>query len=239
VILRAKFRTKATAGPAVAFIRLGTYIRLFPRTGGSSLSSRFQPERSSVDHNDVVATPATPPAGTPAPGSSDVELMMPLVYEELRRIARRQLRHEGVGHTLNTTALVHEAYLRLAAPSHLDVSGRAEFLSIAAMAMRRVLIDYARQRTAQKRGGVQMRVELDDIEVAADDRAEQLVALDEALTALAASNPRLARVVDCRFFGGMSQEETAIALQLTPRTVRRDWTKARMWLAVAMDAEPS
>ncbi len=164
---------------------------------------------------------------------------MPLVYEELRRIARRQLRHEGVGHTLNTTALVHEAYLRLAAPSHLDVSGRAEFLSIAAMAMRRVLIDYARQRTAQKRGGVQMRVELDDIEVAADDRAEQLVALDEALTALAASNPRLARVVDCRFFGGMSQEETAIALQLTPRTVRRDWTKARLWLAVAMDAEQS
>jgi RNA polymerase sigma factor (TIGR02999 family) len=103
--------------------------------------------------------------------------------------------------------------------------------------MRRVLIDYARQRTAQKRGGVQIRVELDDIEVAADDRAEQLVALDEALTALAATNARLARVVDCRFFGGMSQEETAMALRLTPRTVRRDWTKARMWLAVAMEPE--
>ena len=223
-------------------MRLRTYIRLSPRTGGKSLSSRSQSEGSSVDHDDdeeTPATPATPATSTPAPGSSDVERMMPLVYEELRRIARRQLRHEGVGHTLNTTALVHEAYLRLAAPSHLDVSGRAEFLSIAAMAMRRVLIDYARQRTAQKRGGVQMRVELDDIEVAADGRAEQLVALDEALTALAVSNPRLARVVDCRFFGGMSQEETAIALQLTPRTVRRDWTKARMWLAVAMDAEKS
>lgn len=172
-----------------------------------------------------------------APQGGAVERMIPLVYEELRRIASRQLRHEGVGHTLNTTALVHEAYLRLAAPSRLDVSGRAEFLSIAAMAMRRVLIDYARQRTAQKRGGVRVRVELDDIEIAADDRAEQLVALDEALTELAARNARLARVVDCRFFGGMSQEETAIALQLTPRTVRRDWTKARMWLAVAMDPE--
>jgi RNA polymerase sigma factor (TIGR02999 family) len=197
------------------------------------LSSRPKTDEISLGHDEAntLPTPTTPPEG------SDVERMLPLVYEELRRIARRQLRHEGVGHTLNTTALVHEAYLRLATPSHLDVSGRAEFLSIAAMAMRRVLIDYARQRTAQKRGGVQMRVELDDIEVAADDRAEQLVALDEALTALAASNPRLARVVDCRFFGGMSQEETALALQLTPRTVRRDWTKARMWLAVAMEAE--
>ena len=197
------------------------------------MNSHSQPHQSGdgSGEEDARASAVTTPEG------GAVEKMMPLVYEELRRIARRQLRHEGVGHTLNTTALVHEAYLRLATPSHLDVSGRAEFLSIAAMAMRRVLIDYARQRTAQKRGGVQMRVELDDIEVAADDRAEQLVALDEALTALAASNPRLARVVDCRFFGGMSQEETALALQLTPRTVRRDWTKARMWLAVAMEAE--
>jgi RNA polymerase sigma factor (TIGR02999 family) len=195
--------------------------------------SRSQPDDSDIESDEEE----TPSGSVTMPEGGAVERMMPVVYEELRRIARRQLRHEGVGHTLNTTALVHEAYLRLAAPSHLDVSGRAEFLSIAAMAMRRVLIDYARQRTAQKRGGVQMRVELDDIEVAADDRAEQIVALDEALTLLAASNPRLARVVDCRFFGGMSQEETAIALQLTPRTVRRDWTKARMWLAVAMEAE--
>ena len=193
------------------------------------MSSQPQPAVPAPDH-EAEGPPITEPTG----GASAVEHMVPLVYEELRRIARRQLRNEAVGHTLNTTALVHEAYLRLAAPAHLDVSGRAEFLAIAAMAMRRVLIDYARQRTAQKRGGVQMRVELDDIEVAADDRAEQLVALDEALTALANSNPRLARVVDCRFFGGMSQEETALALQLTPRTVRRDWTKARMWLAVAM-----
>jgi RNA polymerase sigma factor (TIGR02999 family) len=197
------------------------------------LSSRISTDEIS-SLNEDESTPATNPARAQV---SDVERMLPLVYEELRRIARRQLRHEGIGHTLNTTALVHEAYLRLAAPSHLDIGGRAEFLSIAAMAMRRVLIDYARQRTAQKRGGVQMRVELDDIEVAADGRAEQLVALDEALTALAVSNPRLARVVDCRFFGGMSQEETGLALQLTPRTVRRDWTKARLWLAVAMDSE--
>jgi RNA polymerase sigma-70 factor, ECF subfamily len=197
------------------------------------LSSRISTDEIS-SLNEDESTPATNPARAQV---SDVERMLPLVYEELRRIARRQLRHEGIGHTLNTTALVHEAYLRLAAPSHLDIGGRAEFLSIAAMAMRRVLIDYARQRTAQKRGGVQMRVELDDIEVAAEGRAEQLVVLDEALTALAVSNPRLARVVDCRFFGGMSQEETGLALQLTPRTVRRDWTKARLWLAVAMDSE--
>jgi RNA polymerase sigma factor (TIGR02999 family) len=197
------------------------------------MSSRISTDEISIG-NGEERTPSTTPSES---GGSDVERLLPLVYEELRRIARRQLRHEGVGHTLNTTALVHEAYLRLAAPSHLDISGRAEFLSIAAMAMRRVLIDYARQRTAQKRGGVQMRVELDDIEVAAEGRAEQLVALDEALTGLAMSNPRLARVVDCRFFGGMSQEETALALQLTPRTVRRDWTKARMWLAMAMDSE--
>ena len=223
---------KATAfSRSLSFVQ-PLYSASFTCTGGNLVTSRSQPDEFAVDSaEDTPADSATVPEG------GAVERMMPLVYEELRRIARRQLRHEGVGHTLNTTALVHEAYLRLAAPSHLDVNGRAEFLSIAAMAMRRVLIDYARQRTAQKRGGVQMRVELDDIEVAADDRAEQLVALDEALTALAASNARLARVVDCRFFGGMSQEETAIALQLTPRTVRRDWTKARMWLAVAMDAE--
>jgi len=197
------------------------------------LSARIDSEEISIGTDEEIA----PTAAAPAPEGSDVERMLPLVYEELRRIARRQLRNEGIGHTLNTTALVHEAYLRLATPSHLDIGGRAEFLAIAATAMRRVLIDYARQRTAQKRGGVRVRVELDDLEVAADGRAEQLMALDEALTALAASNPRLARVVDCRFFGGMSQEETALALKLTPRTVRRDWTKARMWLAVAMDVE--
>jgi RNA polymerase sigma factor (TIGR02999 family) len=197
------------------------------------LSARTSSGDISIASEDKI----TPASSLPNAGGSAVEQMLPLVYEELRRIARRQLKNEGVGHTLNTTALVHEAYLRLAAPSHLDIGGRAEFLAIAAMAMRRVLIDYARQRTAQKRGGVLMRVELDDIEVAAEGRAEQLVAHDEALTALAVSNPRLARVVDCRFFGGMSQEETALALQLTPRTVRRDWTKARMWLAMAMDSE--
>ena len=224
---------KATSRAASLSCVHPLYSAFFTCTDGNLVNSHSQPDESGVDGDEEE----TPSGSVTMPGGGAVERMMPLVYEELRRIARRQLRHEGIGHTLNTTALVHEAYLRLAAPSHLDVSGRAEFLSIAAMAMRRVLIDYARQRTAQKRGSVQMRVELDDIEVAADDRAEQLIALDEALTSLAASNPRLARVVDCRFFGGMSQEETALALQLTPRTVRRDWTKARMWLAVAMEAE--
>src|SRR6476620_11169313 len=120
------------------------------RHGEHPLSSHCETDDISIE-NEEETTPAN------AEGS-DVERMLPLVYEELRRIARRQLRHEGVGHTLNTTALVHEAYLRLATPSHLDIGGRAEFLAIAATAMRRVLIDYARQRTAQKRGGVQVRV---------------------------------------------------------------------------------
>src|SRR6185437_5559229 len=145
------------SGLAVPFRFLYT-IFAFPYSGVILVSPRPQPAVPAPD-DQSDASPTTQPL---ADGSA-VEHMVPLVYEELRRIARRQLRNEAVGHTLNTTALVHEAYLRLAAPAHLDVSGRAEFLAIAAMAMRRVLIDYARQRTAQKRGGVQMRVELDDI----------------------------------------------------------------------------
>jgi RNA polymerase sigma factor (TIGR02999 family) len=172
--------------------------------------------------------PASPPQ---ASRSAAVDRLIPLVYEELRAIARRALRGERAGHTLTTTALVHEAYLRLAAPSNLDGQDRARFLAAAAVAMRRVLIDYAREQSAQKRGGRPQRVSLSAMTLALPERAETLLALDESLLRLGARRPRLAEVVDCRYFGGMTEEETAAALGITSRTVQRDWAKARAWLA--------
>ena len=157
-----------------------------------------------------------------------------LVYEHLRAVARAQLRREGRvragGHTLSTTALVHEAYLKLADPGRLDVRDRGHFLAVAARAMRQVLVEYARRHRAGKRGGGVAALALDDVQVAVEERAEELVALDEALGRLAALAERLARVVELRFFGGLSEEEIAAILGVTDRTVRRDWVKARAWL---------
>jgi RNA polymerase sigma factor (TIGR02999 family) len=160
-----------------------------------------------------------------------------LVYDELRRIARRQLGRENVGHTLETTALVHEAYLRLVDQSRAQFSDRAHFFAVAAQMMRRVLIDHARRFRARKRGGDLRRVDLDRVEIPLDERADTLVALDEALTRLAALSPRLAQVVECRYFGGMTEEETAAALGVTDRTVRRDWVKAKGWIYSEMIGE--
>jgi RNA polymerase sigma factor (TIGR02999 family) len=158
----------------------------------------------------------------------------PIVYEELRRIAHRELRHERTGHTLDTTALVHEAYLEVAKLDRIRWQSHAHFLAVAARAMRRVLIDYAVARRAQKRGGGRAAVPLDDAAadavVMAGERAEELLALDEALARLSAENERAGRIVECRFFGGMSVEETAKALDVSPATVKRDWTMARAWL---------
>jgi RNA polymerase sigma factor (TIGR02999 family) len=159
-----------------------------------------------------------------------MDRLLPVVYEELRRIARRQLGGERPDHTLSTTALVHEAYLRMADQTRLEWQDRAHFFAAAAQAMRRILVDYARRHRAEKRGGGRAQVTLDDAMVAAGERADQLVALDEALTRLAALDPRLARVVECRFFAGLTEEETAEALGITDRTVRRDWVKAKGWL---------
>jgi RNA polymerase sigma factor (TIGR02999 family) len=158
------------------------------------------------------------------------ERLVPVVYEELRRIARRQLRSEACGHTLNTTALVHEAYLKLAAGSFQSFADRAHFFAVAARAMRQIVIDHARRHRAEKRGGAWKRIPLEAAEIAAEERAEMLLALDEALTRLTSIDERLGQVVECRFFGGMTEEETAVALEVTDRTVRRDWTKARLWL---------
>ena len=152
------------------------------------------------------------------------------VYEELRRVAHRQLRGEATGHTLGTTGLVHEAYLELERLKHIRWPGRAYVLAVASQAMRRILIDYAVARRAQKRGGGTVAEPLDDAVAMAVSRGDDLLALDEVLDRLAAMNERSARVIECRFFGGMSVEETAEALGTSPATVKRDWTVARAYL---------
>lgn len=163
--------------------------------------------------------------------------LMPLIYGELRRIAHRQLRAEHSGHTLSTTAVVHEAYLRLANQPDAQWVDRSQFFAIAARTMRRILIDYARKHKAARRGGAdQARMDLDALELAnapalaVAERAESLLALDEALDRLRLVDDRLARVVECRFFAGLTEAEIAEALGVSPRTVARDWSMARAWL---------
>ncbi len=159
-----------------------------------------------------------------------LDRLLPLAYDELRRMAHRQLRGERGDHTLDSTALVHEAYLKLSRLDHIEWRDRSHFLAAAAGAMRRVLVDYAVARKAEKRGGARQRVPLDEVIVLAGDRAEELLALDEALQRLAAESERAARIVEWRFFGGMSIEETAGVLEISPATVKREWTLARAWL---------
>jgi RNA polymerase sigma factor (TIGR02999 family) len=165
--------------------------------------------------------------------------LVPLVYAELRAIAHRQLRRERYGHTLNTTGLVHEAYLRLAHQHGAHWQDRTQFFAVAARVMRRVLIDYARRHLAAKRAGEMyppsgagFSADL----VPAHERAELLLELDDALARLTILDERLVRVVECRFFGGLTEEETATALGVTARTVRRDWVKAKGWLQRALEA---
>jgi RNA polymerase sigma factor (TIGR02999 family) len=155
------------------------------------------------------------------------------LHQRLRGIAHRQLAHEGPGHTLETDALVHEAYLRLAGLDRMQWRDREHLLAMAARTMRRVLIDYADQRRAQKRGGGEAPVTLERVDLVAHvvgEHADELRALDEALTRLADLNPRQSRVVECRFFVGLSIEETAEVLETSAATVKRDWIAARAWL---------
>lgn len=163
--------------------------------------------------------------------SASFDRLFPLVYDELRRIAHRLLAGEREGHTLQTTALVHEAYLRLIDQTRAQWADRSHFFAVAAGAMRRILVDYARRQRAGKRGGGLAPVPLDDTVALADRRADELLALDEALDRLGAIQPRQARVVECRFFGGLTDEETAQVLSVTSRSVRRDWAAAKTWLA--------
>lgn len=158
------------------------------------------------------------------------EQLMPLVYQELRDLARRYLQRERGGHTLQPTALVHEAYLRMVDQSRIQWQNRAQFFGIAAQLMRRILVDHARAHVAAKRGGNAQRISLDDAQISPEERAAELVELDAALTELAAVDDRKSRIVELRFFGGLSIDETAEAMGLNSATVRRDWTVAKTWL---------
>ena len=163
-------------------------------------------------------------------GDAARDRLFGLVYDELRGIAHNALQREHTGHTLATTDLVHEAYLRLVDQTRVAWSDRAHFFAVASRAMRRILVDYARRHGTVKRGGERRRVPLLEDVLTLDQRAELLVDLDDALGRLETLNPRLSQVVECRFFGGLSEQETAEALGVTERTVRRDWVKARGWL---------
>ena len=159
-----------------------------------------------------------------------LEKVTPLVYQELRRMARRYMVQERPGHTLQATALVHEAYVRLLGTAPASVENRAQFFAVCAQVMRRILVDWARSRQAQKRGGEVQRLELDEALVVGEERGRDLVALDDALKALSVQDARKGQVVELRFFGGLSVEETAAVLKVSPETVMRDWKLAQSWL---------
>src|SRR5262245_13499219 len=183
--------------------------------------------------------------------SDPIHDLMPLVYDELRRIAARYVSHERPGQTLQATALVNEAFVRLAAERARHFNGRTHFLAIAALSMRQILIQRARARRAAKRGGAPQRVELEDTNIAAHAEAGfaaggafprpddiDVLALDEALTRLTALDPGLAKIVELRYFGGLTVEETADVVGVSPATVKRQWALARAWLKRALDGAP-
>ena len=164
-------------------------------------------------------------------GSRDaLDALFPLVYDDLRQRAHRILQGQPAGHTLSTTALVHESYLKLIKNDRVSWQDRAHFLALAARAMRFVLVSYARSHDAQKRGGGVRPLDLDEELALSDERAEQMIALDQALEKLSALSERLGRTVELRFFGGLTVEEIAEALEVAPSTVKLDWQKARAWL---------
>jgi len=156
--------------------------------------------------------------------------LVPLIYDEMRRLANRYMRRERVDHTLQTTALVHEAYLKLVEQRSVNWRGRAHFLGIAAQVMRRILIDHARGHLRRKRGGKQEVVLLDEALVFSPQKSKELIRVDDALHELAKRDPRQAKIVELRFFGGLTVEETAELLELSPKTVKRDWAVAKAWL---------
>src|SRR5256886_3203142 len=156
--------------------------------------------------------------------------LMPLVYEELRRLAHRQMAAERTGHTLQTTALVNEAYLRLADQTNPNWQSRAHFFAVAARAMRQILVSYARSNRAQKRGGGALKVELDEVTIVSPEQSQEIVALHEALERLATLDSRKAQVVELKYFGGLNYDEMAEVLKIARVTVRRDWEFAKVWL---------
>ncbi len=159
-----------------------------------------------------------------------VEELVPLLYNDLRRMAAYYLRRERRGHTLQPTALVHEVYLRLLDQKDVRWQNRSHFFGVAAQLMRRILVDYARSHQAAKRGGALPKISLEQVIVTSKERASELVTLDETLTRLASIDPQQARIVELRVFGGLTVEETAELLDVSPATVKRDWTMAKAWL---------
>jgi RNA polymerase sigma-70 factor (ECF subfamily) len=153
-----------------------------------------------------------------------------MVYEELHRIASREMRHERQGHTLQTTALVHEAYMRLAGAESLEIQNRGHFFAVASQQMRRILVDHARSGSAQRRGGGAVKVDLDKLQVAAAEQSIDVLLLDESLKELERLEPRAAKVVELRYFGGYTDKEVVEALGVSLATVRREWEFARSWL---------
>lgn len=216
---------------------------LFFRTFLSSLWPAPRPPiHTAIPHPSVIAPPDVTrllhDARSGAEGAHD--RLLATVYQELNVIARAHLRRERPDHTLSSTALVHEAYVRMVDLTAVSWTGRAHFFAVASQAMRRVLVDWARARRADKRGGDAAPLSLDaaEIDPAAPARPDEIVALDEALRRLACRSERQARVVECRYFGGLSIEETAGALGVSPTTVKDDWRLARAWLFREMRDQP-
>jgi RNA polymerase sigma factor (TIGR02999 family) len=193
-------------------------------TGGLA---RFRPVDTSMD---APTKPTDVLTDLRSSAQASLDQVVALTYAELRAIAHSRLAARGPGGTLSTTGLVHEAYLKLVDQSRAGWQDLAHFRALASLAMRHVLVDRARERCALKRGGARRQITLDDDVMAVEDQPEVLLQLNEALVRLAAVEPRLARVVNCRFFGGLTEQETAEALDLTTRTVQRDWVKARVML---------
>ncbi|HYW74400.1 MAG TPA: sigma-70 family RNA polymerase sigma factor [Pyrinomonadaceae bacterium] len=159
-----------------------------------------------------------------------LEDLVPLIYPELRRLARRHMQRENPGHTLQTSALINEAYLRLVDQRSVEWQDRAHFFAVAAQVMRHILIDHARRHQAAKRGAGAVHVELSETETVSESRAAEFVALDDALTKLATIDERKSKIVELRFFGGLTVEEVAEFLQLSPITIKREWRSAKAWL---------
>ena len=185
---------------------------------------------------DASTTPTEEFTEVPSGARQSLDLVMSRGYQELRAIAHRRLTTRGRGGTLSTTGLVNEAYLKLVDQSPAPWRDRAHFLALASLAMRHVLVDRARERHALKRGGARTHITFDEDQIGAEAQAEVVLNLNEAIDRLAAWEPRLAQVVECRFFGGLTETETAEALGITVRTVQRDWVKARVLLRRALDA---
>ena len=168
-----------------------------------------------------------------------LENLMPVVYDELRRLARQYMHREADNQTLQTTALIHEAYLKLIDQKRVQWQNRAHFFAVSAQMMRRILVDMARKRHAERRGGVLQRISLDEAPTLSQSPAREVVAVDEALTALAALDPQKSRIVELRFFAGLSVEETAEVLKISAATVMREWKRAQAWLYTEIGRQQS